>query len=98
MATAEAEKAFSDIAYKMSCAEAEKAKMDESFNKVCPRHHYGVCRHRRCGPFKCTFSRGLFKTREEFVEHQIEQSTEKKTNVNFVETNLIAGTCYLEDW
>ena len=61
----------------MACAEAGKATIDESFNKVCPRHHKGVCPHKRCDPFVCTFCRGLYGTREEFVEHQSEAYTEK---------------------
>jgi hypothetical protein len=77
MAIADAEKAISDNAFKMACAEAGKATIDESFNKVCPRHHKGVCPHKRCGPFVCTFCRGLYGTREEFVEHQSEAYTEK---------------------
>ena len=77
MAIAEAEKAISDNANKMTSDEAEKATTDAEFNEVCPRRHYGSCPHRKCGPFKCTFCRGLFETREEFVEHQIKASTEK---------------------
>ena len=71
MAIAEAEKAILDNAYQMTCAEAEKATADETFNNVCPQlHHCGFCPSRKCGPFRCTFCRFLFETREKFEEHQ----------------------------
>ena len=75
MAIAEAAKAISDNANKMTSDEAEKATTDAEFNEVCPRRHYGSCPHRKCGPFKCTFCRLEFETRDNFVEHQAEART-----------------------
>ena len=76
MDIAEAETDISDNANKKTFDKAEKATTDAEFNVVCPRHHYGYCPHRKCGPFKCTFCRLQFETREKFVGHQAEARTE----------------------